>query len=111
MDDPALQKNEQTSGLIRQVGADVVFSPRYLPDLNPIEMMWNNIKALLRKGAAWTQEDLIATLVRVLEAVTASDNRGWFATAIGLLNTLQLTLGPILNGYSIIKNTQDPPDP
>jgi hypothetical protein len=42
-------------------------------------MMWSKIKALLRKSAARTHEDLLAALAQALEAVTASDARGWFA--------------------------------
>lgn len=79
MDNLAPHKNEQTIALIRQVGADVLFLPPYSPDLNPIEMMWSKIKALLRKAAARTHEDLLAALAQALEAVTASDARGWFA--------------------------------
>ena len=79
MDNLAPHKNEQTIALIRQVGADVLFLPPYSPDLNPIEMMWSKIKALLRKAATRTHEDLLAALAQALEAVTASDARGWFA--------------------------------
>jgi transposase len=79
MDNLAPHKNEQTIALIRQVGADVLFQPPYSPDLNPIEMMWSKIKALLRKASARTHEDLLAALAHALEAVTPSDARGWFA--------------------------------
>ena len=79
MDNLAPHKNEQTIALIRQVGADVLFLPPYSPDLNPIEMMWSKIKALLRKASARTHEDLLAALAHALEAVTPSDARGWFA--------------------------------
>jgi transposase len=57
-----------------------VFLPPYSPDLNPIEMMWSKIKALLRKAAARTHEELLVALAQALEAVTASDARGWFAS-------------------------------
>ena len=56
-----------------------MFLPPYSPDLNPIEMMWSKIKALLRKAAARTHEQLLAALAQALDAVTASDARGWFA--------------------------------
>ena len=74
MDNLAAHKNDQTIALIRQVSANVRFLPPYSLDLNPIEMMWSKIKALLRKAKPtrifwrpWPQ---------VLEAVTASDARG-----------------------------------
>jgi transposase len=34
---------------IETVGAFVLFLPPYSPDLNPIELMWSKIKAILRK--------------------------------------------------------------
>lgn len=78
MDNLAPHKNEQTLQLINQAGAQVLFLPPYSPDLNPIEMMWSKIKALLRKAAARTHEELLSALCAALNKVTASDARGWF---------------------------------
>lgn len=43
---------------IHTVGAWFLFLPPYLPDLNPIEMAFSKLKALIRKAAARTYEDL-----------------------------------------------------
>ena len=38
---------------MRKVGAWLLFLPSYSPDLNPIEMVVPNLKALLRKTAGF----------------------------------------------------------
>lgn len=57
MDNLGPHKNEQTLALIAAAGATVRFLPAYSPDLNPIEMMWSKVKALLRTAEAHTAED------------------------------------------------------
>jgi transposase len=39
---------------IRAIGASLLHSPPYSPDLNPIEQLYAKLKALLRKAAART---------------------------------------------------------
>ena len=56
----------------------MVFLPPYSPDFNPIEQLWSNVKAYLRKLKARTLEALIDGIREALTAVTASDGRGWF---------------------------------
>ena len=41
---------------IRDVGARVVFLPKYSPDLNPIEQVFTKFKTLLRKAEARSYE-------------------------------------------------------
>ena len=54
------------------------YLPPYSPDLNPIEEAFAKIKALLRKTGARTREALLEGMGRALDAVTASDARGFF---------------------------------
>ena len=79
MDNLAPHKNTQTLELIRQAGAEVRFLPAYSPDLNPIEMMWSKVKALLRKAQARTHPDLLKAVASALSAVTRDDALGWFS--------------------------------
>jgi transposase len=79
MDNLAPHKNEQTVALIVQAGASVRFLPAYSPDLNPIEMMWSKIKALLRAAEARNAEHLQLAIARALQRVTAQDAAHWFA--------------------------------
>ena len=78
MDNLGAHKNELTVGLIEQAGAEVRFLPAYSPDLNPIEMMWSKVKALLRKAQARNHPDLLAAIASALNAVTPDDAIGSF---------------------------------
>jgi hypothetical protein len=40
--------------------------------------MWSKIKAILRALKARTEKALINAIAKALEAVTASDAKGWF---------------------------------
>lgn len=79
MDNLGAHKNEQTVKLIEQAGATVLFLPAYSPDLNPIEMMWSKIKALLRTAEARTADALLRAIGQALQRVTPQDAAHWFA--------------------------------
>lgn len=79
MDNLAPHKNEHTVKLIEQAGASVRFLPAYSPDLNPIEMMWSKVKALLRAAEARTADDLQRAIAAALRRVTPQDAAHWFA--------------------------------
>jgi transposase len=51
MDNLSPHKSGQTTALIVNAGAEVLFLPAYSPDLNPIEKMWSKVKALLGRTA------------------------------------------------------------
>ena len=55
------------------------FLPAYSPDLNPIEMMWSKVKALLRAAEARSAEELQQAIAAALQRVSAQDALGWFA--------------------------------
>lgn len=79
MDNLGPHKNEQTIALIAQAGATVRFLPAYSPDLNPIEMMWSKVKALLRAAEARTADQLQHAIAQALQRVTPRDAAHWFA--------------------------------
>ena len=63
---------------IYEGGAFVWFLPVYSPDLNPIELMWSKVKAILRQLKARSWEDLQKALEAALAAITLDDISGWF---------------------------------
>jgi transposase len=79
MDNLSPHKNAQTLALITATQASVRFLPAYSPDLNPIEMMWSKIKALLRKAEARTHPDLLTAIAQALHSITPQDAVNWFA--------------------------------
>ena len=79
MDNLGAHKNEATLALIIAAGAQPRFLPAYSPDLNPIEMMWSKVKALLRAAEARSHTTLLQAIAQALAKVTADDAKNWFA--------------------------------
>ena len=79
MDNLGAHKNAATLALITAAGAQPRFLPAYSPDLNPIEMMWSKVKALLRAAAARSAAALLQAISQALAKVTAADAKNWFA--------------------------------
>ena len=79
MDNLGAHKNEPTLERIRRAGAEVRFLPAYSPDLNPIEMIWSDVNALLRKAHACNHSNLLTAIAAALCVVPSQDALGWFA--------------------------------
>jgi transposase len=62
---------------IYEKGATATFLPEYSPDLNPIELMWSKVKAVLRKLKPRTADELLNAMGIALDSVTYSDIVGW----------------------------------
>jgi transposase len=78
MDNLSAHKGPRVTKLIEDRGCELLYLPPYSPELNPIEEAFAKIKALLRKAGARTREALIEAMGLALEAVRASDARGFF---------------------------------
>jgi transposase len=78
MDNLASHKGSRIRELIEGRGCELMYLPPYSPDLNPIEEAFSKLKALLRKAGARTREALLEAIGRALDALTASDARGFF---------------------------------
>jgi len=44
--------------MIETTGAGVIFLPPYSPELNPIELIWSQIKSFLKKTIIYNTEEL-----------------------------------------------------
>lgn len=49
MDNMRIHHAKAVKAVVEELKINVTFLPPYSPDLNPIEMMWSKIKAILRK--------------------------------------------------------------
>jgi transposase len=78
MDNPSSHKGSRVRELIEERGCELIYLPPYSPDLNPIEEAFAKLKALLRRAGARTCEALIEAMGQALDALTASDARGFF---------------------------------
>lgn len=79
MDNLSAHKDREALDLLKDAGVTVRFLPAYSPDLNPIELMWSKVKALLRKAEARTNEALLFAIGDALSRVTQKDATHWFA--------------------------------
>ncbi len=78
MDNLSSHKVSGVIDAIEAVGASVLFLPPYSPDLNPIELMWSKVKAILRKLKVRTKELLDDAIAYALACLSFSDIAGWF---------------------------------
>jgi transposase len=79
MDNLSSHKGERVRQIIEKRGCELLYLPTYSPDFNPIEEAFAKLKALLlRRAEARTREALMEAMGRALDAVTASDARGFF---------------------------------
>ena len=73
LDNLAAHKVDGVRQAIAAAGATILYLPAYSPDLNPIEQLFAKLKALLRKAAARTKEQLWSTIGRLLDASPATE--------------------------------------
>lgn len=81
LDNLSSHKTDVVRHLLTNAGCQVLFLPAYSPDLSPIEEAFSKLKAFLRCCRCQTISTLIKAIRQGLEAITASDARGWFAHA------------------------------
>ena len=81
MDNLSSHKVKGVVEAIAVVGAEVRYLPPYSPDLNPIEMAYSKLKALLKKAAARTMSSLWEAIAEAIQQITRQDCRGFFTTA------------------------------
>ena len=81
MDNLPAHKPDAVRTAIEATGATLRYLPPYSPDLNPIEMAFSKFKALLKKAAARTIEDLWTAIAQALPQLTPNDCANYFTAA------------------------------
>ena len=81
MDNLPPHKSLAVRVLIEATRARLALLPPYSPDFNPIENAFSKLKALLRKAAARTKEELWRTIGDVLDAFTPNECANYFRAA------------------------------
>ncbi len=81
MDNLSAHKHSVIRMAIEARGAELRYLPPYSPDLNPIEMAFSKLKALLKKAAARTTEALWEAIAQALVKLTYDDCRSFFTAA------------------------------
>jgi transposase len=81
MDNLPAHKPAGVRHAIEATGARLLYLPPYSPDFNPIEMAFAKLKAMLKKAAARTVNDLWTAIANSLPSFTPAESRNYFAAA------------------------------
>jgi transposase len=81
LDNLSSHKSARTAEMLHDAGAWFLFLPPYSPDLNPIEMAFSKLKALIRKAAARTYDDLWNAVGHVSDLFSDEECFNFFTAA------------------------------
>lgn len=81
MDNLPAHKISGVRETIEKVGARLLYLPPYSPDFNPIEMAFSKLKALLRKAAARSIDELWSVVANCLSAFNPEEWQHYFEAA------------------------------
>jgi transposase len=81
MDNLPAHKPFAIRNAIEAAGAQLRFLPPYSPDFNPIEMAFSKFKAILKRAAARTVDDLWAVIGDASQAFTPTECANYFKAA------------------------------
>ena len=81
LDNLPAHKGTAVRETIEATGARLLFLPPYSPDFNPIENAFAKLKALLRKAAARTVDELWRVIGECLDAFSPTECANYFANS------------------------------
>jgi len=81
IDNLGSHRSSRIRELIERRGASLVYLPKYSPDLNPIEMAFAKLKALLRRAAERSTEALWHRIGQLLGEFTPAECANYFRAA------------------------------
>jgi len=81
LDNLSSHKSPKAAAAMKAVGAWFLFLPPYSPDLNPIEMAFAKLKALIRRAAARTYDELWRAVGHVCDLFTEEECFNFFKAA------------------------------
>ena len=81
MDNLPAHKVSGVRAIIESVGATLLYLPPDSPDFNPIEMMFAKLKALLRKAAERTIDNLWDRIGKILDEFSPHECANYFSHA------------------------------
>lgn len=81
MDNLPAHKGAAVRAAIEGAGAQLLLLPPYSPDLNPIENAFSKLKAMLRKLAARTIDQLWEAIAQIIQTYSPKECANYFAAA------------------------------
>ena len=82
-DNLKIHYDEECLKVLREAGHVVLFTPKYSPEGNPIEYMFNTLKTKFKQVMAKTMAPLRQAIAEALDAVTPQNVAGYSLTAWG----------------------------
>ena len=81
LDNLSSHKSAHAAEVLQSVGAWILFLPPYSPDLNPIEMAFAKLKALIRKAAARSYDDVWKAAGAICDLYSSDECQNYFTAA------------------------------
>ena len=78
LDNVGAHRTDEARRRIEAAGATVLYLPPYSPELNPIELCWSKLKAILRDFAARTRDALDEAIRRAMDLIDKHDAAACF---------------------------------
>ena len=78
LDNSSVHKSKLVLDTLSECGIKYLFLPRYSPDFNPIELLWSQVKSVLKKLKARTNEKLEKAVNFALDSVNLEFIANWF---------------------------------
>jgi transposase len=86
MDNLSAHKGAQVRRLIEAAGCELLFTPPYSPEFNPIEEAWAKLKDIIRRARNRTRDTFDHAVAQAMKMVCLEDILGWFSFAGYRLN-------------------------
>ena len=78
LDNSSVHRSKLVLQTLEECGIKYLFLPPYSPDFNPIELLWAQIKSILRKIKARTHKKPEEAIVYALSTVKSDFISNWF---------------------------------
>lgn len=81
MDNLSAHKNAHVRELIEAAGCELLFTPPYSPEFNPIEEAWAKLKDIIRRAETRSRDAFDSAVAHAINQVQRTDISGWFGYA------------------------------
>ena len=81
MDNLSAHKSPTVRDLVEDAGCELLYTPPYSPEFNPIEEAWAKLKDIIRRAQTPTRDAFDAAVANAINQVRKNDIFGWFTYA------------------------------
>jgi transposase len=79
MDNLSAHRSPSVMGALKEHQADVLFTPPYSPEFNPIEKTWAKLKETIRRAKTLTRKTFDDAVAVAMAAITTNNISAWVA--------------------------------